>query len=59
VPIIKAINPDELPQITYVIYYKSQDKLKEAEKQIYLRQIANIIKNKLKVIDNVTTLDVV
>jgi len=59
VPVIKAINPDELPQITYVIYYKSQDKLKEAEKQIYLRQIANIIKNKLKVIDNVTTLDVV
>jgi hypothetical protein len=42
-----------------VIYYKSQDKLKETEKQIYLRQIANIIKNKLKVIDNVTTLDVV
>jgi len=59
VPIIKAINPDELPQITYVIYYKPQDKLKETEKQIYLRQIANIIKNKLKVIDNVTTLDVV
>ncbi len=58
-PIIKAINPDELPQITYAIYYDSKDKLSENEKQIYLRQIANIVKNKLKVIKNVTTLDIV
>lgn len=58
-PVIKVINPDELPQITYAIYYDSDHEMKEIDKQIYLRQIANIIKNKLKVIDNVTTLDIV
>lgn len=58
-PIIKAINPDELPQITYAIYYDGKKVLSEQEKQIYLRQIANIIKNELKIIKNVTTLDIV
>lgn len=69
-PIIKAINPDELPQITYVISYTppaslppqlrgTKGELSENKQQIYLRQIANIIKNKLKTIKNVTTLDIV
>lgn len=58
-PIIKAINPDELPQITYSIIYNGKKVLDNQNEQIYLRQIANIIKNKLKVIQNITTLDIV
>jgi hypothetical protein len=61
-PIIKAIDPDELPQITYAISLKNtNDKLQltNQERYIYLRQIANIIKNEFKVIPNVTTLDII
>jgi len=63
-PVVTTINPEELPQITYAIYYDNKDNtnfsiLSTSEEQIYLRQIANIIKNKLKTIKNVTTLDVV
>lgn len=58
-PIIKAINPDELPQITYSIYYDGKKDIWIQNKYIYLRQMANIIKNKLKIIENVTTLDIV
>lgn len=57
-PIIKAIDPDELSQITYAISYNWDD-LSDEEETIYLRQIANIIKNKLKIIENVTTFDIV
>jgi len=63
-PIVTTINPEELPQITYAIYYDNKTNsnvstLSQNEEQIYLRQIANIIKNKLKTIKNVTTLDIV
>ncbi len=58
-PRIKAITPDELPQITYAISYIGKDIASEQEKQIYLRQIANTIKDKLKLIPHVTTLDIV
>ncbi|MDD2907571.1 MAG: efflux RND transporter permease subunit [Candidatus Gracilibacteria bacterium] len=63
-PVVTTINPEELPQITYAIYYDNKDNtnvstLSTSEEQIYLRQIANIIKNKLKTIKNVTTLDIV
>lgn len=62
-PIIKAINPEELPQIVYGISYKCNEKsnciLSSQEKYIYLRQIANIIKEKIKSIKNVTTLEIV
>jgi hypothetical protein len=60
-PVIKAIDPDELPQITYAISLKKSDKLEltNQEKYIYLRQIANIIKNEFKVIPNITTLDII
>ncbi|MDD5769719.1 MAG: efflux RND transporter permease subunit [Candidatus Gracilibacteria bacterium] len=86
-PVIKSINPDDLPQITYAISYEtpsnsplsggepnnsSLDKgrlggvpimglveLSIQNQQIYLRQIANLIKQKLKTIPNVTTLDIV
>lgn len=58
-PVITAIDPDELAQITYAIYYKWDKTLKDDEQSIYLRQIANIVKNKLKTVDKVTTLDIV
>lgn len=57
-PIIKTIDPDELSQITYAISYNSWS-LTNEEQTIYLRQIANIIKNKLKTILNVSTLEIV
>jgi len=57
-PLIQTIDPDELPQIVYAIKYK-WDKLNQEESSIYLRQIANIIKEKVKTIENVTTLDIV
>jgi hypothetical protein len=66
-PYVKAIDPDELPQITYAIIYKEKEKkelentiaLSSQEKYIILRQIANSIKSELKTIPNVTTLDIV
>ncbi|MDD3646447.1 MAG: efflux RND transporter permease subunit [Candidatus Gracilibacteria bacterium] len=57
-PIVKTIDPDELPQITFAISYKGED-ISEEEQYIYLRQIANILKEKIKTIENVTTLDIV
>jgi len=59
-PIIKTIDPDELSQIIFSISLKeNKDKLTKKEKYIYLRQIANIIKDKLKTVENVTTLEIV
>lgn len=82
-PIIKSIDPDELPQITYAVSYnkdlpQSRSSSKEGsskvlplnkgelegvlstqDQSIYLRQIANIIKNELKKLPNVTTLEIV
>jgi len=61
-PIIKTIDPDELPQITFAISYKDwneKEKISEEEKYIYLRQIANIIKKDIRTIENVTTMDIV
>lgn len=58
-PIIKTLNPDELPQITYAISYVWSGNISHQEKQIYLRQVANTIKEELKVIKNVTTLEII
>lgn len=73
-PIIKSIDPDELPQITYAIIYtppqstsswameaspSEQGELSIENQSIYLRQIANIVKNELKKLQNVTTLEIV
>jgi len=59
-PIIKTIDPDELSQIIFSISLKeNKDNLTKKEKYIYLRQIANIIKDKLKTVENVTTLEIV
>ena len=57
-PLIQTIDPDELPQIVYAIKY-TWDKLNQEQSYIYLRQIANILKQKVKTIENVTTLDIV
>jgi multidrug efflux pump subunit AcrB len=56
-PFIKSIDPEELPQITFSINTTAE--LTKEEKYIYLRQIANIIKEDIKTLDNVTTMDVV
>ncbi len=58
-PVIKTLNPDELPQITYAISYVWSGSISAQEQQIYLRQIANTIKQELKIIKNVTTLDII
>ena len=58
-PIINTIDPDELAQIVYSISIKWDTTLTQKETYIYLRQVANIIKDKLKTIENVTTLDIV
>lgn len=58
-PSITSINPDDLSQITYAISYTWNDLKNQKEIQIYLRQIANIIKNNLKNIENTTTLEIV
>lgn len=57
-PIIKTIDADELPQITFAITTTSSS-LSEEQTYIYLSQIANIVKEKLKTVENVTTLDIV
>ena len=64
-PIIKTIDPDELAQITFAISYNDSKlennnlSLTKEDKYIYLRQVANILKNKIKTIENVTTIDIV
>ncbi len=61
-PNIQTIDPDELPQITFAISYDEQNntsKLNEEEKYILLRQTANIIKEEIKTVKNVTTIDIV
>lgn len=60
-PEIKSITSDDLPQITYAISYVEDKniKLNDEEKYIYLKQIANIIKDKVKTLENTTTIDIV
>lgn len=63
-PVVTTINPEELPQITYAIYYdnlnaSNGEELSIQDQEIYLLQVANIIKDKLKIIKNVTTLNIV
>ncbi len=59
-PIIKTIDPDQLSQIIFSLSLEeNKDNLTKKEKYIYLRQVANIIKEKLKTIKNVTTLEIV
>lgn len=57
-PIVTNIDPEVLPQITYAISY-IWDELNTEEKYIYLRSIANLVKENLKTINNLTTIDIV
>ena len=58
-PIIKTIDPDELAQVVFSISLK-EDLIKDEEKNyIYLRQIANIVKDKLKTVKNTSSLEIV
>jgi len=57
-PIIKTIDPDELAQVVFAITSKNE-KLTKEQNYIYLRQIANLIKQKVKTVDNITTLEIV
>ncbi len=58
-PKIFSIDPEELSQITYSINYVWNNNLTNEEKQIYLRQIANLLKQKVKTLQNVTTIEIV
>ncbi len=58
-PIIKSIDPEDLSQITYSINYIWDDNLSNEEKQIYLKQIANLIKQEVKKLSNITTIEIV
>ncbi len=59
-PIITTIDPDELAQIVMSISLKDDSQaLSEEEKYIYLRHIAQILKDAFKSLPNVTTLEIV
>lgn len=59
-PKITSIDPEELSQITYAINYIWDNKtLSTEEIQIYLRQIANLVKEEVKTVPNVTSMEIV
>lgn len=60
-PIVKSIDPDDLPQITYVLSFQETwwIKLSPQDQSIYLGEIANKIKNELRKEANITTLDII
>jgi len=55
---IKSIDPEELPQLSIALTYSGQD-LWEKEAWIYLKSIANHIKEELKQIPNTTAIDII
>lgn len=59
-PIITTIDPDELSQIVFWIsYIDKNSNLSDQEIYSYLKQIANILKQNFKTIENTTTLNIV
>lgn len=58
-PTIQTIDPDELPQISYAISIKGKTWLSETQSLIYLKQVALQIKQHLRTIEGVTTLDII
>ena len=58
-PIIQTIDPDELPQISYALSLRGKSSLNPAERLIYLRKIALIVKDHLRSVPWTTTLDIV
>ncbi|MDP2090638.1 MAG: efflux RND transporter permease subunit [Candidatus Gracilibacteria bacterium] len=55
---IKSIDPEELPQVSLAITYKGND-LTEKETGIYLRSIANNLKEEIKQVENTTVIDII
>jgi len=58
-PVIRAIDPDELPQISYSLHFQKKTSLTQDEALIYLRKIALTIQEHLRENTNITTLDIV
>jgi len=58
-PKVTSIDSEELSQITYAISYIWDDDLSEEEIYIYLRQIANLIKQEVRTLKNITTIEIV
>lgn len=60
-PVVKSIDPDDLPQITYALSFKKNNglKLTKEEQGIYLGEVAKKIKNEMRKEANITTLDIV
>ena len=56
-PFVMSLDPDDLPQITFALYYTWND-LEEEKSLLYLRESANILKEKLKTVKNTSTLEV-
>lgn len=57
--LIKTIDPDELPQISYSLSLKKNSKLSSNEALIYLRKVSLRIQDELRSIPNITTLEIV
>ncbi len=57
-PVVKSIDPDLLPQITFSISM-SENSDNDENDYIYLKQIASQIKNEVKQLKNITTIDIV
>lgn len=55
---IKSIDPEELPQLSLALIYKWDD-LWTRETWIYLKSIANIFKEEIKLIPNTTVIDII
>lgn len=56
--IIKSIDPEELPQLSLAITYKGND-LWTRESGIYLRNIANNLKEEIKLVPNTTVVEII
>lgn len=55
---IKSIDPEELPQVSLAITYNWKD-IWTKESWIYLRSIANILKEEIKLVPNTTVIDII
>lgn len=56
--VIKSIDPEELPQVSFALSYTGTG-LRERETGIYLRSIANTIKEELKLVPDTTVIDII
>ena len=56
---VRAIDPDELPQISYAVSLSQKSTLGENEAAIYVRNIALNIEEQLRTIPDLTTMELV